>query len=358
MELFVELERLVSRRLSLAMVFEASTPRELACRIGSDSPASDWDNLVALKPGGTRPPLFVVSAGDGNLVGFAPLARHLSAEQPLYGLQPSGLDGHQPLDRGIEAMAERYLAKVREVQPHGPYLLAGRCNGASVAYEMAQRLRAAGESVPVLAGVDPDPPPAGPLEVAPGLPFDPQIESAVLRAEADGRPSPSVDDGAALRAWLREPVGHGVSRYLLETWHWRDDLRDNWPDPARSRRATPSPGGPGNTVSTRWVWPPTSCSRLRPTAVACPMAAPGTGPWTRHGRRSDRRTRTRSPSRFNPAFGPPLQEPVDGGAGMNRYLQAAVSRPDLASWLTDPPPAPTGALALEWAWASGAQGGA
>ena len=69
-----------------------------------------------------------------------------------------GLDGHQPLDRGIEAMAERHLAKVREVQPHGPYLLAGRFNGASVAYEMAQRLRAAGESVPVLAALDSDPP--------------------------------------------------------------------------------------------------------------------------------------------------------------------------------------------------------
>ena len=51
-----------------------------------------------------------------------------------------------------------------------------------------------------------------------------------------------------------------------------------------------------------------------------------------------------------------LQEPVDGGAGMNRYLLAAVSRPDLASWLTDP----TGtdrALALEWAWASGVKEG-
>ena len=161
-----------------------------------------WDNLVALKPQGSRPPLFIVGAGDGNIVGFGQLARELSAEQPLYVLQPSGLDGRHPLDQGIGTMAERYLEKVRSVRPHGPYLLAGRCNGATVAYEMAQRLRAAGEEVPLLVALDSDPPPAGPHELGPGIPYDALMESAWVRARQRGEDVPDLDaQGGRRRRW-------------------------------------------------------------------------------------------------------------------------------------------------------------
>ncbi len=232
--LFAELERIRGgRRLPLATIFEAPTPRALATRLESGS-ASRWDNLVPLKPDGTRPPLFVVAAGDGNIVGFGPLARRLSAEQPLYALQPSGLDGRHPLDAGIDAMAARYLTALREVQPHGPYLLAGRCNGATAAYEMAQRLRMEGEHVALLASIDSGPPPAGPAELAPGIPYDPIMESAWLRARQAGTEAldPSRPKGPGqLATWLAAPVAPGVSRYLHEAWHWRDDLRRAWPDP-------------------------------------------------------------------------------------------------------------------------------
>jgi amino acid adenylation domain-containing protein len=229
--LFAELERSEGRRLPLATIFEAPTPRTLAARLVADAPPPGWDNLVALKPQGTRPPLFVVAAGDGNVVGFAPLARSLSAQQPLYALQPSGLDGRRPLDAGIAAMATRYLGALRRVQPHGPYLLAGRCNGATVAYEMAQRLRAAGEEVSLLAALDSDPPPAGPRELAPGIPYDPIMESAWMRARDTGEEAPGPGEPRELATWLAAEVAPGVSRYLFEAWRWRDDLGQVWPQP-------------------------------------------------------------------------------------------------------------------------------
>ena len=128
-------------------------------------------------------------------------------------------------------MAERYLAALRSVQPHGPYLLAGRCNGATVAYEIAQRLRAEGEEVPLLAALDSDPPPAEPGELAPDIPYDPVMESAWMRARKAGEEAPDPGEPARLLRWLGEPAGPGVSRYLHEAWRWREDLERAWPDP-------------------------------------------------------------------------------------------------------------------------------
>jgi thioesterase domain-containing protein len=200
-----------------------------------------------LKPEGARPPLFVVAAGDGNIVGFAPLARRLSAEQPLYALQPSGLDGRRPLDRGIDAMAERYIAALRRVQPRGPYLLAGRCNGATVAFEMAQRLRADGEEVPFLSALDSDPPPGKPFELAPGIPYDQIMEIAWVRARNAGEEVPDLDapgGPARLVEWLRAPVGPEVSRYLHEVWRWRWDLKEVFSEPL----------GASGPALARWAW--------------------------------------------------------------------------------------------------------
>jgi thioesterase domain-containing protein len=54
----------------------------------------------------------------------------------------------------VEEMAGHYLTAVRTVQPYGPYLLGGWSMGGIIAYEMAQQLRAQGESTAWLALID------------------------------------------------------------------------------------------------------------------------------------------------------------------------------------------------------------
>jgi amino acid adenylation domain-containing protein len=351
--LFAELERATGRRLPLATIFEAPTPRTLAASIGSDAPSSHWDNLVALKPHGSRPPLFVVSAGDGNLVGFAPLARHLSPEQPLYGLQPSGLDGRRPLDRGIEAMASRYLEKLREVQPSGPYLLAGRCNGATVAYEMAQRLRAEGEEVPLLAALDSDPPPAGPRQLAPGVPYDAMMETAWLRAHGDEEvPDLDAPDGpTALADWLRAPLAPGVSRYLLEAWRWRGDLQEAWPDPL----------GADAEAFAQWAWNHGLTEMHLSPSLLQPVLADGcrtpdgyawdwaiATAWEELGREP---ADPLSPNGWR-QLRQRLLQPCESAAPINRYLLAAWRRPDLSAALPDPL-SDAGRELRGWAWTRG-----
>jgi thioesterase domain-containing protein len=112
-------------------------------------------NLVRLDTGTSqRRPLFLLHGGGGALLSHAELARHLGDERPIHGIFASGLNGGELPPDSMEALARLYLEQVREVQPHGPYLLAGWSLGGLVAYEMALQLEALGEQVGLLALID------------------------------------------------------------------------------------------------------------------------------------------------------------------------------------------------------------
>jgi len=46
----------------------------------------------------------------------------------------------------FENVAHRYIEEIRQVQPHGPYMLGGYCLGGTLALEMARQLIASGET--------------------------------------------------------------------------------------------------------------------------------------------------------------------------------------------------------------------
>ncbi len=69
-------------------------------------------------------------------------------------LHPHGQPG-QPLPVSIERMAARYIESICSHQKHGPFYLAGHCNGALLAYEVARQLVAHGEVVRRLMLLDP-----------------------------------------------------------------------------------------------------------------------------------------------------------------------------------------------------------
>jgi thioesterase domain-containing protein len=110
---------------------------------------------VARGGGASRPELFYLH-GDYNGGGLycLALACHIGRDQPFYGLAPHGADG-APLPPTIEAMADDRLRMLRALRPSGPYRLAGHCNGALVAFEIARRLAAEGERVERLVLVSP-----------------------------------------------------------------------------------------------------------------------------------------------------------------------------------------------------------
>lgn len=113
--------------------------------------------LVALKPDGTRTPLFFVHPSGGTVLCYLELARCLDPDQPLYGLQASHT-GPGPNYEVIEEVAASYLKLIREVQPHGPYRLGGMSYGGTIAFEMARQLDQQGEHTDLLALFDSHPP--------------------------------------------------------------------------------------------------------------------------------------------------------------------------------------------------------
>ena len=159
--LFAQIKTKLGKELPLATLFQAPTIEQLADILRQEEWVPRWASLVAIQPSGSKPPLFLVHAGEGNVLFYRDLARHLGPEQPVYGLQLQGLGGgsEQKFHDRVEDMAVHYVSELRTVQAEGPYLIGGRCFGSIVALEMAQQLRAQGQAVALLALIDPIVPP-------------------------------------------------------------------------------------------------------------------------------------------------------------------------------------------------------
>jgi malonyl CoA-acyl carrier protein transacylase/thioesterase domain-containing protein/acyl carrier protein len=163
-QLFDLIQRELGCTAPLAILYEASTPRMLASVLSRGSKTEDWQSLVAInrsRPSRSRssrsndrPPLFLVHGAEGNVLLYRSLAEHLGADQPVFGLQSAGLDGRSPVDGRFEHVARRYIDEIRQVQPHGPYMLGGYCLGGTLALEIARQFIESGESVGLVALIE------------------------------------------------------------------------------------------------------------------------------------------------------------------------------------------------------------
>jgi acyl transferase domain-containing protein/thioesterase domain-containing protein/acyl carrier protein len=122
-----------------------AAPGEKAAKPVSKAPRTGAPGVVRIRAGSDKLPLFFVHDGLGETLLYRTLALKLDAGHPVYGLQPqTDADGNF-LHNSVAAMASAHIESVRQVQPKGPYLLAGLCAGGVIAFEMARQLQDAGE---------------------------------------------------------------------------------------------------------------------------------------------------------------------------------------------------------------------
>jgi thioesterase domain-containing protein len=98
--------------------------------------------------------LFLVPGGGGNVLYFYPLGEQLGRARSCYGLQARGLDGVTPPLHDLAQIAREMVGEIKQVQPEGPYLIAGHCVGGLVAFAIAQELLAAGDGIERLLVID------------------------------------------------------------------------------------------------------------------------------------------------------------------------------------------------------------
>ena len=128
--------------------FKAGVPQDEKLQALSYSP------LVAIQPGGSKPPFFCIPGSVGTAFYLHSLALHLGQDQPFYGLQALGLDDEAEPHTRIEEIAAHYIEALQRVQPNGPYFLGGHSFGGKVAFEIAQQLQNQGHQVALLAVID------------------------------------------------------------------------------------------------------------------------------------------------------------------------------------------------------------
>lgn len=178
--------RELGTRLPLATLYRAPTIRQLAAAVdkamgkasvkaasmaaaaqaaaigtpgAGQAPAHADDSrcVQLIQPGSSAHALFIAPGIGGDIVGLGHVVRHLDPTQSVYGLRSIGLQaGEEPL-ADMPAIAAAFISEIRRVQPAGPYQLFGVCWGTLVCLEIARQLEAAGETVSLLALLDPPP---------------------------------------------------------------------------------------------------------------------------------------------------------------------------------------------------------
>ena len=143
------IKREFSSDIPLAAMFQAPTIEGLAVKIRGDRTDEALFATVPIQPHGSRAPLFVV----GGFPAFTQLAKHLGEDQPLIGLTvPDELKMRLPYN--LAEFAAHQVNSILRVQKDGTYFVAGFSAEGSLAYEVAQQLKAAGREVGLLVMVD------------------------------------------------------------------------------------------------------------------------------------------------------------------------------------------------------------
>jgi len=160
----------------------------------------DMPIMLPLWRSGSEIPLFIVHGRHGQAFVSPYFMRLLGDDQPVWAFQARGLDGASTPHASIDAMADDYLAEMRKVRPHGPYLLGSLCAGVFIVTIMARRLREMGEAVLPLLLLDP-----------PNSVFQPgylnlsqqQFEDKMRARKAAGGSGGPVGDPSYMQALLR-----------------------------------------------------------------------------------------------------------------------------------------------------------
>lgn len=135
-------------KVLLRDIFNYPTVRELSGLLHTDRSGSLLLNLNNVQAAEAN--LFMIPPIIGSSTLFRDLAQELNGRANCYGIQYKGFDEAMKLDPSIGAMADSFLAEIRNIQPQGLYTLVGYSMGGAIAFEIARRLESEGAEVELI----------------------------------------------------------------------------------------------------------------------------------------------------------------------------------------------------------------
>ncbi|NEO98308.1 MAG: hypothetical protein F6K58_06435 [Symploca sp. SIO2E9] len=144
-----EIEKSLGKNLPMSTLFQLGTIEEISRILSQKESSALNPSLAIIQPGGKKPPLFFFHVLGEGLQFCRPLASHLDPEQPIYGLSVGLMD--EVSQHQINNVTDYYMKELSNIQPEGPYFLAGIQCGGRVAYKIAEQLRAQGQKVSLMA---------------------------------------------------------------------------------------------------------------------------------------------------------------------------------------------------------------
>nr|WP_325052688.1 non-ribosomal peptide synthetase [Sinorhizobium meliloti] len=138
-------------KFSAADLFQAPVLTDFATKIHLGPQLSN-PGVISVQATGSQPPLFFVPTGLGDCSYVPSLVKEMDVDCPVYALPWPSFDEVRPPT--LEAIAAEIIVAIREIQPRGPYRLAGYSSGGILAYAIAQRLLSLDDAVSFIALID------------------------------------------------------------------------------------------------------------------------------------------------------------------------------------------------------------
>ena len=125
------------------------TVRALATSLKKLQEPKTYSPVVTPQPGGTKIPLWLIHPGVGEVLVFLNLAKFI-IDRPVYALRARGFDEGESYFESIPEIITTYHAAIKNVQPSGPYAIAGYSYGSMLAFEITKLLESRGDKVQFL----------------------------------------------------------------------------------------------------------------------------------------------------------------------------------------------------------------
>ncbi len=158
-ELVSRLSQTFQVKLNSSQLIETPTIAKLAVIIEKayQKKGSVGSCLVQLQGGETKRPIFFIHPASGTAFCYQNFLAYWDDDQPIYALEDPYLKQDSRFG-SFQEKAQYYVNLIRQVQPEGPYLLAGYSYGGNMALEMAIHLQKQGQTVDFLGLLDSFPP--------------------------------------------------------------------------------------------------------------------------------------------------------------------------------------------------------